>query len=58
MVPQNLSPAERRVLESFYCGRLSAGSLNAALAAARREQPRRATASPQPQGVPALRLAA
>jgi hypothetical protein len=36
VVPQQLSAAERRVLEAFYCGRLPAGKLSAALAVARR----------------------
>ena len=32
----NLSVAERRVLEAFYCGRLPAGRLSEALVTARR----------------------
>ncbi len=62
-LPQSLSATERRVLESFYSGRLTAGSLSAALAEARREQPRRAPAvAPAPvpaqQPAPALSYAA
>ncbi len=58
-LPQSLSAAERRVLQAFYCGHIPAGSLSTALAAARREQPRRAAAHAQPaQPVPALRYAA
>ena len=34
--PNSLSAAERRVLDAFYCGRLPAGKLSAALAVARR----------------------
>jgi hypothetical protein len=41
----NLSVAERRVLEAFYCGHLPAGRLSEALAAARR---RPAVQSKQP----------
>ena len=36
VIPSNLSAAERRVLDAFYCGRLPAGKLSAALAVARR----------------------
>jgi hypothetical protein len=55
-LPQSLSAAERRVLEAFFRGRLPAGSLSAALSAARRDEPLRAPAAAQP--VPALQYAA
>jgi hypothetical protein len=35
VIPHTLSAAERRVLDAFYCGRLPAGKLSAALAVAR-----------------------
>jgi hypothetical protein len=63
----SLSPHEQRVLEAFYCGRLSAGRLSEALAAARRApevtevrvRPQRVTAEPAPVAEPApLTLAA
>jgi hypothetical protein len=41
-IPMNLSAEERRVLDAFYCGRITAGRLNEALAVARRQPTTRA----------------
>ncbi len=58
-LPQSLSVAERRVLEAFYCGRLPAGGLSTALAAARRAEARPVAApAPVHQPAHALRYAA
>jgi hypothetical protein len=45
----NLSVAERRVLDAFYCGRLPAGRLSEALAVARRQPAVQARPAKAPQ---------
>lgn len=57
ILPQNLTPAERRVLDAFYCGRLPAGRLAAALSVARQADGP-AEAEQRTRQVPRLRLAA
>ena len=55
---ENLSVAERRVLEAFYCGRLPAGRLSEALVAARRAPAveHRPAEQPRPAAEPAVPL--